>query len=135
MGQELPAAGGARPARKARTGQICNAPDDSHRCVGLEGNRRQALPDPGERYPAPIHDQVAPVGALQGRQHLEAGMALIAAVIEQELVIGIEASGHIDALKSGHRVDAAGPERHDLAGARREPVPLGLSPLPPMPLP
>src|SRR5262249_44865547 len=120
---------------QSRARQAIDPPYAGHRAARLESHSGQALAQPREGYPSPVYQYRSAVGPPQRCQNLEGGHSLVAAVIEQELMVGVELPYHADSLKSRDLVDTSRPDRHHPLRAGREPVVFGLPQLAPMPLP
>ena len=101
----------------------------------FERDSRQSLAQTRKRYPTAIHQHHATVRAVQWSQNFVAGATLVAPIVQQELVIGIEVAHHADSLETRDLIDAPRSQLNNLLRAGREPIVLSLSQLAPAPLP
>ena len=101
----------------------------------FERDSRQSLAQARERYPTAIYQYHATVRAVQGSQNLVAGATLVASVVQEELVIGIELADHAYSLEPRYLIEAPRSQWNDLLRTGREAIVFSLPELAPSPLP
>src|SRR5439155_17557138 len=122
-------------AGESRAQEVVHPSYQVYGAARLESHSGQALPQPREGHPSPVHQHHSTVGPLKWCQDLKAGPSLVAAVIQQELMVGVELPYHADSLETWHLVHALRADRHHVLRARCEPVVFRLPQLAPVPLP
>jgi len=135
LGPRCRSIGWRATARQARARQTVYPSNNRHGIARLQRYSGQPLTQTREGYPPTVNEYDPPVWTLHWRQHFEARASLVTTIVQQKLMVRVQASHDADSLKTGHLVHAPRPERDHLFRAGRKPVPLGLPQLTAPPLP